>query len=140
MSPSLRPGSAFPRTLHKVSALLVVLSLGVPSLALAQGASTPPKTMSQNGTLKMIIGGGVAAVGVILLAGSHESVSANTAFGKVSASATDKGQMALGAIMAGGGGYLLYLGAKDRKAAQSPNQSFAVEVGHRNGLYLVRQW
>jgi hypothetical protein len=129
-------------SVKQVVVALVVFTLISASVVSAQ--SQAPNTSDrkrQVGTYKMIAGGSLAALGGLLMAVSHESASITTSLGTFSASATNKGGLVTGIGMLGAGGYLLYLGSRDRKdAGKSPSQTFAVEVGKRNSLLLVRQW
>ncbi len=116
-------------------ALLVVLAVGTTAFA-----QTKPNAeeLRHRGTMKMLIGAGIATLGAVTLAMSHESATINTGFGKVSASATNMGGVIVGAAALGGGGYLVYLGSKDRKAASSPSIGFS--VGKRTSVYFSKQW
>jgi hypothetical protein len=140
--------SRFPRSavvgvfdLHliRVAVVALVLSLAFSPALLAQGKPSAEE-LRHRGTVKMLVGAGAATLGAVALALSHESASVNTSFGKVSASATNTGGVILGAAALGGGGYLIYLGSKDRKAASNPSPSIGFSVGKRTSVYFSKQW
>jgi hypothetical protein len=135
---SARAGG-FVLQLIKITTLALILVVGFAPAVFAQSKPTAEE-LRHRGTMKMLIGAGVATLGAVALAASHQSATINTGFGTISGSATNMGGVILGAGALGGGGYLIYLGSKDRKAASNPSPSIGFSVGKRTTIYFSKQW
>ncbi len=131
--------------MKRIAAIVLVGTLGASSTAFAGEQTNPPapsrsaEAQRQTGLIKLIAGGSIATLGALVVANSHASSTVNTGFGKVTASATNTGGMVVGLGMVGGGVFLLYRGAKDRKAAQT-SPSIGVMVGRQKGVAITKQW
>ena len=129
----------FDLNLIRVAVFAIVLSISFSPAAFAQSQPTSEE-LRHRGTVKMLAGAGVATLGAIAIALSHESATFSSSVATVRASATNKGGMILGAAALGGGGYLIYLGSKDRKAASKTSPSIRFSVGERTSVYFSKQW
>jgi hypothetical protein len=124
-------------------ALICMFTVSSSALASSGDDQTAPSRAEQQkrtGLYKIVAGLAVASVGLMFVANSHESASVKTTVGTFKASATNKGGMIAGLGLIGGGGFLVYLGAKDRKAARNPSPSLGFSVGRTNGVFLRQQW
>jgi hypothetical protein len=130
-------------TNHVVAALLLI-TLGVSPAAWASGEpGTQTRSRSEqqrrDGMVKIVAGAATAGLGALFIAASHESVSGQILGEHYSASATNTGGMILGTGLLGAGGYLLYLGMKDRREADA-RPSIGVSVGRRTGVFVTKRW
>lgn len=126
------------------AAIICMLTVSPSAWAASGDEQTAPNRAEQQrrtGLYKIVAGLAVASVGALILAGSHESATVTApGLGKVTASATNKGGVIGGLGLIGGGGFLVYLGAKDRKAAQKSSPSLGVSVGRTSSVFLRQQW
>jgi hypothetical protein len=108
-----------------------------------QSSPSAPNAKSdahRTGTIKLWSGIGAMALGAIVAAGSSTTATTTVPAAGISASSTirSNGQLVLGLAMLGGGGYLAWDGAKQRKANR-PNIGLA--LGRRNlGVRIVKAW
>src|SRR5437870_5272709 len=93
-------------------------------------AQTPSKDRQhRDGTIKLWAGLGVMAIGVGMAATSRTSVTVGTGAFSATASDTSTTRLTLGLGLAGVGGWLVWSGVKDRKAASQPETTVRVLVG-----------
>jgi len=100
------------------------------SPVMAQTAAQSNEEKRSAGTMKMWIGIGALALGTFITAKSSDT---STATSTLSTS-----QLATGLVIAGAGGYLIWNGLQERKAA-SPNTTFGISAGKQSGRVFVRR-
>jgi hypothetical protein len=124
-----------------VLACALVMSSTVWAAEAAAGAQTTARAEEQRriGMIKILGGLASAGLGAMFIAASHESASGEVLGQRINVSATNMGGMIAGVGMLGAGGYLVYLGMKDRRDAQS-SPSIAVSVGRRTGVFVTKRW
>ncbi len=129
---------------NRITALALACALAMSSTAWAEeapGAQATARAEEQRriGLMKIVAGLGSAGLGALFIAASHESASGQVLGQRIDVSATNMGGMITGVGLLGAGGYLVYLGMKDRRDAQS-SPSIAVSVGRRTGLFVTKRW
>jgi hypothetical protein len=109
--------------------LLVILFT---SPAMAQTVTQSDESKRSAGTLKVWIGIGALALGTVVAAKSSDT---STATSTLSTS-----QLVTGLVIAGAGGFLIWKGLQERKAA-SPSTAFGISAGKQSsGVFVRRSW
>ena len=102
------------------------------SPVMAQTAVQSNESKRSAGTMKLWMGIGALALGTLVVAKSSDT---STATSSLSTS-----QMATGLVIAGAGGFLIWKGLKERKAA-SPSTTFGISAGRQSGgVFVRRSW
>ena len=110
--------------------ILAVILLASP--AMAQTGAQSNESKRSTGTMKVWIGIGVLALGTIVTAKASDTSSAT--------SSLSQSQLWTGIAIAGAGGFLIWNGLQERKAA-SPSTTFGLSAGKQsNGVFVRRSW
>ena len=110
--------------------VLAVILLASPVMAQTVAQSNESKRSA--GLTKVWIGIGALALGTLVAAKASDT---STATSTLSTS-----QLATGLVIAGAGGFLVWRGLKDRKAA-SPSTMFGIFTGKQSsGVFVRRSW
>ena len=120
--------------------LLTLLVLAPGAEVFAQDDSA--EQQKQLGLYKMLAGAGLLAIGGYMAGTSSESVTISTPFAPpTTLSARRNGRLVVGLVLAGGGGFLLWDGSKDRREAQQPTSSLNLGLAPGGaGLTFSRHW
>ena len=128
-------------TKHRILALSIILALFASPVGIrAQDDSGDEQR--RTGLYKILAGAGLAVTGALLAAASSESATITLFDGsttKISARSTTG--LVMGLTLAGGGGFLLWDGNKDRQEASKPSSSvrFRTTVGGAKVVF-ARVW
>ena len=113
--------------------IMVVLAvILVASPVMAQTVAQSNESKRSAGTMKVWIGIGALALGTLVVAKSSDT---STATSSLSTS-----QLVTGLVIAGAGGFLIWNGLQERKAA-SASTTFGISAGKQSGgVFLRRSW